>query len=76
MNILFDIMFAMWYIIFRKINNIFRKEVIICLRVINIDFTQTKNNKNIFQNVLDVYDSSIIVCFKIRLNITKKQNRN
>ena len=43
---------------------------------INIDCIQIKNNKNILRNVLDVYDSSIIVCFQIRLIIIMKQNRN
>lgn len=32
-----------------------------------------KEQQEYLQNVLDVYDSSIIVCFQIRLNITKNK---
>ena len=42
-----------------------------CLKRINTGYIRIRNSKNIFQNVLDVYDSSIIVCFQTRLSITK-----
>ena len=61
-DILFDNLFITWYIIFRGVNNIFRKEVVLCQKkLINTEYIQIKSRKNLFIKLLDVQDLYTII---------------